>query len=363
LTERVLIVGTGLIGGSIGLALHRGGDAHVVGFDADPANANSARDAGALDDVAASVAAGAESADIVVLAPPVGEMLHTVAEVARTAQRGTVVTDVGSTKGTIVANAEKVLGTERPFVGGHPMAGTEGEGIGAARADLFDGALWILTPTASTESAAYRRVNAFVTGLGARTLALDPDAHDRLVAQVSHLPYAIATALMVVASEDTDGRVFEAAAGSFRDVTRTAGTNPRIWHDILSTNRAAVGREIERMVGKMETLRTALAHDDLDTVDALIATARDARKRLPIKGERTPTHPITVEVYIPDRTGVIAEVTTALGEGGVNIEDLWMDHSAAGGTLLITVDGRPNADKAIGLLSARAYRATVVEDE
>ena len=363
MTERILIVGTGLIGGSIGLALRRGADAHVTGYDADVSNAQSARQSGALDDVAASVGDGAESADIVVLAPPVGEIPGAVAEVARTAQPGTVVTDVGSTKGTIVARAEDMLGPERPFVGGHPMAGTEGEGIGAARADLFDGALWILTPTASTEPAAYRRVNAFVTGLGARTLALDPDAHDRLVARVSHLPYAIATALMAVASDDPDGRVFEAAAGSFRDVTRTAGTNPRIWHDILSTNRAAVGAEIERMVAKLETMRVALELGDLDAVDALIATARDARKRLPIKGERTPAHPITVEVYIPDRTGVIADVTTALGEGGVNIEDLWMDHSAAGGTLLITVDGRPNAEKAIDLLSGRAYRATVVEDE
>jgi len=363
LTERILIVGTGLVGGSIGLALHRGGDSHVIGFDADPANAHSAHEAGALDEIVAGVAAGAESADVVVLAPPVGEILGAVAEVARTARPGTVVTDVGSTKGTIVAKAEELLGAERPFVGGHPMAGTEGEGIGAARADLFDGALWILTPTGATESSAYRRVNAFVTGLGARTLALDPDAHDRLVARVSHLPYAIATALMAVASEDDDGRVFEAAAGSFRDVTRTAGTNPRIWHDIFSTNRAAVGREIERMVHQLETLRSALERGDLDSVDALIATARAARKRLPIKGERTPAHPINVEVYIPDRAGVIAEVTTALGEGGVNIEDLWMDHSAAGGMLLITVDGRVNADKVIELLTARAYRVTVVEDE
>jgi prephenate dehydrogenase len=363
MTERILIVGTGLVGGSIGLALRRSGDAHVMGFDADMSNAKRARDDGALDEVVDDPASGAENADIIVLAPPVGEILSAVGEVARTARPGTVVTDVGSTKGTIVVEAERLLGPERPFVGGHPMAGTEGEGIAAARADLFDGALWILTPTEATEPSAFRRVNAFATSLGARTLALDPDAHDRLVARVSHLPYAIATALMAVVSEDSDARVFDAAAGSFRDVTRTAGTNPRIWHDILSTNRAAVGREIERMVAKLETMRTALDAGDLDAVDALIATARDARKRLPIKGERTPADPVTVEVLIPDRTGVIADVTTALGEGGVNIEDLWMDHSAVGGTLLITVDGRTNAAKAIELLSARDFRAALLVEE
>jgi prephenate dehydrogenase len=363
LTERIVIVGTGLVGGSIGLALRRVRDAHVIGVDAVVRSAEQAREGGALDEVAASVAEAAERADMVVLATPVGEILATVAEISRTARPGTVVTDVGSTKGTIVTEAEKVLGPERPFVGGHPMAGTEGEGIAAARADLFDGALWILTPTSSTEPSAYQRVNAFVTSLGARTLALDPDAHDRLVARVSHLPYTIATALMAVAAEERDARVFEAAAGSFRDVTRTAGSNPRIWHDILSTNRSAVGVEIGRMIAKLETMRDALARGDLDVVDSLIASARDARRRLPIKGERTPASPVTVEVYIPDRAGVIADVTTALGEAGINIEDLTMDHSAAGGLLLITVDGRVNADRAAGVLSARGYRATVLQDE
>jgi prephenate dehydrogenase len=166
---------------------------------------------------------------------------------------------------------------------------------------------------------------------------------------------------MTIVSEDDDARAFEAAAGSFRDVTRTAGTNPRIWHDILSTNRAAVGEEIDRMVGALQSMRNALIDGDLDTVDSLISTARAARKKLPIKGERTPAEPITVEVSIPDRPGVIAEVATALGEGGINIEDLAMDHSAAGGMLLITVDGRIAAGKAIALLSGRAFRASVLE--
>jgi len=362
MTERVLIVGTGLIGGSVGLALRRRGDVHVVGFDTDAANADRARDVGAVDEIAADPGLGSQHADVVVVATPVGEVLGAVDAIARAAPAGTLVTDVGSTKGTIVAQAETLLGPERPFVGGHPMAGTDGEGVVAARADLFDGALWILTPTESTDSSAFRRVNTLVTGLGARTLALDPDAHDRLVARVSHLPYALATALMSLVADDDDARVFDAAAGSFRDVTRTAGTNPRIWHDILSTNADAVGREIKGMVAKLETMREALERGDLDTVDALIDSARSARRRLPLKGERTPADPITVEIHIPDRTGVLAEVTTALGEGGINIEDVWMDHTAAGGTLRITVDGRPNTEAAIGLLSLLGFRATVLEE-
>jgi prephenate dehydrogenase len=242
------------------------------------------------------------------------------------------------------------------------MAGTEGEGIDAARENLFDGALWILTPTGSTDSAAYRRVNALVTELGAKTLALQPKEHDELVARVSHLPYALATSLMGLAGEGGDPRIFQAAAGSFRDMTRTAGTNPRIWHDILSSNRDAVGAELDRLIDRLQTFRSALASADLDVVDGLIAEAREARRRLPMKGERTPAEPVTVDVHIPDRAGVLAEVTTAIGEGGINIEDLWMEHTTAGGVLRVILDGRSNAEKATRLLAGRGFRAVLLED-
>src|SRR5439155_2616704 len=139
---------------------------------------------------------GLASADIVLIATPVGEVLPTVEAIAGTARAGTVVTDVGSTKGRIVTEAQRLLGPDRPFVGGHPMAGTEGEGIASARPDLFENALWILTPTERTDSAAYRTINSLVTQIGARTLALEPAEHDHLVGLVSPRPYLIATSVM-----------------------------------------------------------------------------------------------------------------------------------------------------------------------
>jgi prephenate dehydrogenase len=362
MTERIFVIGTGLIGGSLGLALRRSGAGHVLGFDADPAAGQRALDAGAL---GARGDAGhhlVERADVVILAAPVGAILPAASAVASSARPGTVVTDVGSTKETIVASAERLLGADRPFVGGHPMAGTDGEGIAAARADLFEGALWILTPTPVTDSSAYRRINTLVTGLGARTLALEPRAHDELVARVSHLPYTIATALMALAGEGKDTKVFDAAAGSFRDVTRTAGTNPRIWHDIFATNANAVADEIGRMIGSLEGMRAALQAGDLAAIDDVIARARDARKRLPLKGERTPATLVTVEVLISDRPGVLAEVMTALGEGGINIEDLSIDHTPALGTLRVVVDGTASATRSIELLGARGYRAAILEE-
>lgn len=359
-TERIVIVGTGLIGGSIGLALRQLG-VTVVGVDASRDNAEAALAVGAVDEIATDVAGAVAEASIVVVATPVGAILPTVAEIARTAPDGLVVTDVGSTKGTIVSEAERVLGPHRPFVGGHPMAGTEGEGVASARADLFEGALWILTPTAQTNSDAYRRMNAFVTRLGARTLALEPQEHDRMVALVSHLPYAIATALMALAARE-DSRLFRAAAGSFRDVTRTAGSNPRVWRDIFATNREALVAELDGFMDNLNVLRRAVSEDRWDEFDALVATARDTRRRFPVKGERTVVDPVTIEIAIADRAGVLADVTTAVGEGGINIEDLWVDHTGAGGVLRLLVDGRDAAHHAAELLTGRGFRTTVVED-
>jgi prephenate dehydrogenase len=362
MTERILVVGTGLIGGSIGLGLRKARDVVVRGVDTSTENARAALAAGAVDEIASDVRSGVAGASVVVVATPVGEVLPTVERLAAHAEAGTIVTDVGSTKATIVEEAEALLGPHRSFVGGHPMAGTEGEGIGSARADLFDDALWILTPTERTHSEAYRRVNALIAGLGARTLALDPVEHDRLVALVSHLPYTIATSLMALAGEEGDPRVFRAAAGSFRDVTRTAGSNPRVWRDILATNRDAIVREIDQFTRTLATFRTAVADGRWDEVDALVERARAARKRFPVKGERTPAQPVTVEVAIPDRAGVLAEITTAIGEGGINIEDLWVDHTPAGGVLRLMLDGRETAGRAAELLGGRGFRTTVVEE-
>ena len=362
MNQRVLVVGTGLIGGSIALGLRSASGCTVRGFDAFPDAARTALDLGALDEVVDDLGEAASDADLIVVATPVGQILPTVAILASSAAAGTIVTDVGSTKSGIVANAERLLGPERPFVGGHPMAGTEGEGVASSRADLFADALWILTPTDATDTDAYRRVNTLVGSLGARTLALDPVEHDRLVALVSHLPYAIATTLMAVAGDEGDPRVFRAAAGSFRDVTRTAGSNPTVWRDIFSTNAEAVVRELDQFVAGLGDLRSAVADERWGDLDALIERARAARKRFPPKGERTPTEPVTLQVGVPDRPGMFAEITTAIGEGGINIEDLWVDHTSVGGVLHVVVDGRTTAQQASDLLAGRGFRTTILEE-
>lgn len=358
--ERVLLVGTGLIGGSIGLALREARAAHVAGFDASTRAAERAKQVGAVDEVATSLEAACSDATSVVVCTPVGQIAGSIAEIAASAREGTLVTDVGSTKASIVREAERILGPARPFVGGHPMAGTEREGIEAARPDLFRDALWILTPTATTDAGAFRRAHALVSATGARVLALEPAEHDRLVALVSHLPYAIATTLMDLAGAASDERVFRAAAGSFRDVTRTAGSSPHVWRDILRSNREAVLHELEVFGAAISSVRGSLQRSDWDAVDAWIERARAGRRRLPLKGERGPAVPVTLEVPVPDRTGVLADLTTAIGSLGVNIEDLRMEHAGAGGVVEIVVDGEQAARDAVALLRERGYRASIL---
>jgi prephenate dehydrogenase len=361
-TPTVLIVGTGLIGGSIGLALREAGAARVTGFDAAPDRARRAAELGALEEAFDQLPPACAAADIVLLATPVGQITSGVRSVAGASREGTIVTDVGSTKGPIVDEAERILGSRRPFVGGHPMAGSEREGIEAARPDLFHAALWILTPTRSTDERAFRTVRDLVGATGAKTIALDPVEHDRLVALVSHLPYAIATALMDLAGAEGDERVFRAAAGSFRDVTRTAGSAPHIWRDILAANREALLRELDAFAGRLGDFRRALADREWETLDGFIARARDARRRLPLKGERGPVSPQVLEIPVPDRTGVLADITTTIGSLGINIEDLRMEHSGEGGVAYVVVDGLSNAQRSADILREQGLRVTISED-
>src|SRR5436190_7258093 len=248
--NRAAIVGTGLIGGSIGLALRARGW-HVTGRDDDHARAERARELGALDEVGSD-----PDAEITFIAVPVAS----IAEVARPLGNATgIVTDVGSVKGPIVA------GVDHPrFVGGHPMAGSEQEGVEGADPELFEGATWVLTPTAATEPDAYARVRGIVTALGADVVAVDPHHHDRLVALVSHVPHLTAATLMGLAAEMSEehATLLRLAAGGFRDMTRIAAGHPGIWPDICADNRDAIVATLDTLLAALGRMRQTVATGD-----------------------------------------------------------------------------------------------------
>jgi prephenate dehydrogenase len=342
--RRAAVVGTGLIGGSIGLALRARGW-HVTGRDLDPDRAGRALALGALDAVGDD-----PDAEITFVATPVSA----VVEEARSALKsGGVVTDVGSVKGPIVAGVD-----DARFVGGHPMAGSEQEGVEGATADLFDGATWVLTPRVDTDPTAYTTVRSVVTAMGAEVVALPPERHDELVALVSHVPHLAAAALMVLAAEGAEehAALLRLAAGGFRDMTRVAAGHPGIWPDICAENRAAIVEALDRLVAALGTMRDLVVLGDRPGLLAALERARAARTNLPSRAAR-PEDLAEVRVPVLDRPGVLAEVTTLLGELGVNIVDIEIAHSTEGphGVLLLVVEAA-HVGLVRGALYARGYR-------
>ena len=344
MTSRAEVVGTGLIGGSIGLALRARGW-HVTGRDLDEARAARAHDLGALDAVGHD-----PEAELTFVAVPVSAI---AAEATWAAAAGAIVTDVGGVKAPVVASV-----SHPRFVGGHPMAGSEQEGVDGADAELFAGATWVLTPTVDTDPQAYARVRSVVSTFGADVVALTPEQHDALVAVVSHVPHLTAATLMGLASERAEehAALLRLAAGGFRDMTRVASGHPGIWPDICVENRDAIVAALDTLVHALADMRDLVSVGDRTALLRLLERARAARVNLPTPAAR-PEDLAEIRLPVPDRPGVLAEVTTLASELGVNIEDLEIAHSADGprGVLVLVVEASAT-ELVRGALLARGYR-------
>jgi prephenate dehydrogenase len=355
---RVALLGTGLIGGSIGLALRALPDApDVVAYDLDPTVRSRAVELGAAARAADSPAGAVTEADLVFVAAPVGKIPELIAEAAPGLKPGAVVTDVGSTKSRVVIETAKSLPHGVTFIGGHPMAGTEEEGIGAADAALFEGCWWILTPTRDVQATAYRTLHALLSRLGARVMALDAAKHDDLMAVISHLPHLTATTLMNLAAERgaEHAGLLSLAAGGFRDVTRVAASNPDIWLDICSENGEAIVSVLREFAGRLLELSDLVESGSRSDLRERFLSAREARRSLP--GKQVDGELVELLVPIPDKPAVLAEVTTTVGNLGINIEDLQITHSEEGGrgTLRLLILGQEPATRVRNALSSRGY--------
>lgn len=346
--HRAQLVGAGLIGGSIGMALRREGW-FVTGSDRDQARAVRALELGALDAVGDD-----PSAEVSFIAVPVSA----IAEAARAElAKGGIVTDVGSVKGAIVAAVDNPS-----FVGGHPMAGSEQEGVDGADATLFEGATWVLTPTDGTDPAAFARLRGIVTSLGADVVSVPPDRHDALVAVVSHVPHLTAASLMSLAAAGAEehATLLRLAAGGFRDMTRIAAGSPAIWPDICAENREAIVEVLDRFVAELGEVREAVAGADRARLLEVLERARAARVNLPARAAARAEELAEVRVPVPDRKGVAAELTTLAADLGVDLFDFEIAHSAEGdrGVMVLVVDAAM-ADVLRGAYFARGYRPTI----
>jgi prephenate dehydrogenase len=351
---RIAVLGVGLIGGSIGLAARERVEApEVVGFDTAPAVLEAALRRGAVDRAAGSVAEALEDAEACFACAPVGSLPALVREAVKAAPPGCVVSDVGSTKRAVVAAAD-----DERFVGGHPVAGAETSGVEHARADLFEGAAWYLTPGEHASGILYERLHRLITAFGARPAAIDPETHDRLLATVSHVPHVLANALVAQAARtlaQEDERL-PRVGPSFRDATRVAGANSGIWTGIYATNGEAIADELDEAIARLRDIATLLREGDPAALEAWNEEAAESRRRL-LEADLAggPVHELRMSV--PNRPGIVAQVALALGKAGVNIVDMALAPAAdmRSGAMTLWVEGEEAAGRAEALVSELGF--------
>ena len=281
--DRLAIIGVGLIGGSVALALRRSGHVgEIIGCGRSESNLKRAVELGVIDRYQLDPAEAVAGADMVLLAVPVGAMQATMRTIAPALVEDSVVTDAGSTKCSVIEAANSTLGDHLArFVPGHPIAGTESQGVDAAFAELFQGRRVILTPTEATAEDAYQRCVALWETVGAVVSEMDAEHHDEVLGATSHLPHVLAFALVdQLAAMQEKREIFEYSAGGFRDFTRIASSSPEMWRDIVHANREALLPVLAGFGRKLEVLAQAIENDDMDTVMACFTRAKRTRDRL-----------------------------------------------------------------------------------
>jgi prephenate dehydrogenase len=348
---KVSVLGVGLIGGSIGLAAKEHvEDVEVVGFGRDPERLRLALERGAIDRAAGTLEEAVEGAELCFACAPVGALPELVRAALDASGNDTLVTDVGSTKQDLVSRTP-----DPRYVGGHPIAGAETAGVEHARADLFQNAVWYLTPHEQSGGLLYERLHHFVVELGARPVAVDAETHDRLVAVFSHLPHVLANVLasQAAARLSEHGEALRQVGPSFRDMTRVAGANTAIWGDIYRSNRAAIVEEIRGFRRELDEVERRL---EAGEVEHWNDRAREDRRALLEAGAAEgPVHELRLTV--PNRPGIVAQVALELGRAGVNILDMALAPASdmKTGAMSLWIAGDAQAGRARELISGLGF--------
>ncbi len=346
--SRIAIAGLGLIGASLAAALRQAYPGiRLFGADIDGRTCEIAVAKGWVDGATAPDAPAFRDfvlqADLAVVATPVDASESILRLLAEWGFEG-VITDTASTKAHLAQVASEILPHPHNYVPGHPMAGSEVNGIEGARPDLFKGAYWILCPDASTPPEHFTRLHELVTGMGARVIALKREDHDQSVAIVSHVPHFMASSLMQLASRhaDKDRSLMRLAAGGFKDSTRIAAGSPELWCGIAFDNAPAIQAGLEEMRQIIGTFSDALATGDRVGLTRLLAQAAEARRALPAAWVPSTEDLLEVRIPMEDRRGVVAEVTTIASSAGCNIQSIEIDHiteDSAVLSLILTDEG------------------------
>ena len=348
--RRGQIVGTGLIGGSVALALGEAGW-HVTGFDIDAQRAERALEIGVIDAVGID-----PEAELTVVAVPAGALEKEIRNALK--QTKGMVTDTGSVKAMVARSID-----DPRFVPGHPMAGSEQDGVDGADQQIFEGAVWVLTPTEGTDDLGLRQLQTVLSSMGCDVVTMTPERHDALVAIVSHVPHLTAASLMCLADDRAldDAPLLRLAAGGFRDMTRIAAGHPEIWLDICEQNSEAIVAVLDEFSDRISNVRSLVAEADRDGLTTVLSQARRARTNLPSRYVR-PQDLIEIRIPIPDRKGQIANITMLAADCDVNIADIEVAHSTEGAEgVLVLVVARAEVQRFLAVLAGQGYKPTTRE--
>jgi prephenate dehydrogenase len=354
---RVLIIGLGLIGGSLAMCIKgQHPQAELIGLDADKNQMDLAMMLGVIDRAAVSIEVEAPEADLIIIATPV-LATENIIELLATLQLKdeVIVTDTGSTKGYISTKAACLRAKGIAFIGGHPMAGSHKSGVAAAKRILFENAFYLLTPETTVRSETVDRLKAWLSGTRAKFLDVSPEEHDYLTGVVSHFPHIIAASLVHQASRADEGNplVNRLAAGGFRDITRIASSNPQMWRDILLQNREVLISLLTDWQKEMGRVKELLVANEQDRIYDFFDAAKKYRDGLPVSDKGAIPSFYDLFVDVPDYPGVISEITGYLAVENISITNIRIIETREDiyGVLVIsfqTPDDRARAQECIG---------------
>ncbi len=360
--KKVVIIGVGVIGGSLGMALiSRQLAEKVIGVDSDQTNLQLAVEFNAIHEGTTDINTTVSDADLVVVSTPVGAMLKIIKTVGQCASKGCIVTDVGSTKEKIVKEAEKLLPTGVHFIGGHPMTGSELAGVRGADRYLFENAVYVLTPTNNTDDKAIEKFRLMIEAVGAKVIEKNPDEHDLMVAAISHLPHLAATSLVNTVGEldkEHEGLLM-LAAGGFRDTTRVASGHPLMWRDICITNKENIIKVLDRYMAALSDVRALIDKCDDFGLQKDFEQAKELRNNIPSRMRGYLPLIYEIVATVPDKPGAIGNLAGILGNQNININDIEIlrVREGEGGTIRLAVGSQNEQEDAIHLLRANGIIA------
>ncbi|ADC51147.1 prephenate dehydrogenase [Alkalihalophilus pseudofirmus OF4] len=319
------IIGLGLIGGSIALAIRKEHDVRILGYDIHEEQLKMAQSLKVVDEACHSIEEGVKQADLIVFATPVSITTELLADLVHFEMKsGAIITDVGSTKRKIYKRAECLSEKGITFIGGHPMAGSHKSGVEAARAHLFENAYYIITPSPDADARAVIQLQNWLKGTKATFIEMSADQHDHLAGAISHFPHIVAASLVhqVAKLEEKDPLVSKLAAGGFRDITRIASASPVMWRDILLQNKDSLLHLLEAWMEEMGEVKSLIEEENEADIYTYFEEAKAFRDGLPVKKKGAIPSFYDLYVDIPDHPGVISDVTGILAQHKISITNI-----------------------------------------